>query len=516
MIAFVRDERYPAIPQELRGGSCALSFICRERKLPMRRYRLIPQMLALATLSTDVAADAVTNSNFTWLTWALVGACLLQAGALVYLLIKYLRSQPDTKELDPILQKTKFQLHREIARHEATEELLLETRDYLSCLINSLPTVIVGVTDDGYVTHWNVAAEEITGLSSQRALGQKISAVYNAPPIPQEQIRTTIGEGVRYVREAIPFGRGADARFLDLTIQPLISPDTLGAVILVQDVTLRVRMERSLIQNEKMLSLGVMAAGLAHEINNPLAAIMSNLQTINRRLSPGLAANVQAAETLGIPFHDLVQYLETREIPRFLDGIQQAGERAAKIVKTMLEFSHAHNSEFALHNLAALVDESLELATNTLELKTDGKTRMPFIIRDFDPNLPKVECSASEIQQVLLNLLLNAAQAFQVADEPTTTPTINIRLIAERDQVALEIQDNGPGMSDKVQKHIFEPFFTTKDVGVGTGLGLSVSYFIIKEHHQGSIEVDSKPGAGTRFTIRLPMRQHCPPPSRAT
>ncbi|MCR6651201.1 MAG: ATP-binding protein [Cellvibrionaceae bacterium] len=481
----------------------------------MRYYGSALSFLALAVSPAVANVDAAFIADSSWLPRILLGTCALQALVIIYLLLRYLRRQPETRDLDPLLQKTKFQLHREIARHEATEELLLETRDYLSCLINSLPTVIIGVTEEGYVTHWNIAAEEITGLSSQNALGQKISGVYNAPPIPQEQIRATIGKGIAYTRDAIPFGLGADLRYLDLTIQPLVSPDTLGAVVLVQDVTLRVRMERSLIQNEKMLSLGVMAAGLAHEINNPLAAIMSNLQTINRRLSPGLAANIEAADALKIPFHDLVQYMEAREIPRFLDGIQQAGERAAKIVKTMLEFSHAHNSEFSQQNLAQLVDESLELATNTFELKTDGKARMPFIIRDFDPNLPEVECSASEIQQVLLNLLLNAAQAFQLAGESEATPTINIRLVTDRDHVILEVEDNGPGMSDKVQKHIFEPFFTTKGVGVGTGLGLSVSYFIIKEHHQGSIEVESKPGTGTRFTIRLPVHRHCQPPLRA-
>jgi two-component system, NtrC family, sensor kinase len=487
----------------------------------MPTYSIVSLTLWLILCLLAQPAIAQNSGNITntfFLLSCLSGLCILQLLGIMYLLLRRQEVQTHTDDLDPILQKTKFQLQREIARHETTEELLLETRDYLDCLVNSLPTVIIGVTENGLITHWNIAAEEMTGVSVEQAIGRQITSVFNALQISSEQLRSAVTTKKPFILESIPYSRDAHNLFLDVTVQPLISTDTIGAVILVQDVTMNVRMERSFIQNEKMLSLGVMAAGLAHEINNPLAAIISNVQTINRRILPGIPANTQIADELNLPLAQIVLYFEKREIPKFLDGIQQASERAAKIVKTMLEFSHAQNSTFSLHDIVSLVDESLELATKSFELKANSTIKMPFIIRDYDPQLQPVECAASEIQQVLLNLLLNAAQAIQSSNPPTPNPTINLRIQMEKKHVLIVIHDNGPGMTENVQKHIFEPFFTTKDVGVGTGLGLSVSYFIIKEHHQGSIEVESKPGKGTRFSIRLPLVQNHPnlPPTNTT
>lgn len=438
--------------------------------------------------------------------WIILSALLLVHWAIIAYLLHRLRLRlRDVLDLSPLLQKTKFQLHREIARHGSTEEELIETRDYLNSLINSLPAIVIGVCEEGYVTHWNTSAESHTGLLQLQALGQKLSDVLLQPNIDIADIKKSLSTQLPLKWEAIPQGSGIERRYTDITIQPLIGEETQGAVILIQDVTLRVRVEKSMIQNEKMLSLGEMAAGLAHEINNPLAAILSNLQTIERRLSRSLESNIRIADSLELPFPALQKYLENRKISGLIDSSIEAGERAAKIVKTMLEFSHAHNSEFSDQNIIDLINQSLGLAANTLEIKGKKSAKMPFVIRDFQPDIPTVECSASEIQQVLLNILLNAAQALHSAQSPN--PTINIRVAKNKQYVDIAIHDNGPGMSEDVQKHVFEPFFTTKEVGSGTGLGLSVSYFIVKDHHNGSIELSTRKGAGTTFKISLPIKQ---------
>lgn len=402
------------------------------------------------------------------------------------------------------------QLYDEIAKHEITEELLRETQDYLHSIINSMPSVLVGVTPQGYATHWNAAAELATGINTRDALGRHINQLYPKLPITSESISAAIEQGLPQINENIKYGRGSDAQYSDLAIYPLMSSEVAGAVIRIDDVTMRVRIENMMIQNEKMMSLGELAAGMAHEINNPLSAILHGVQNILRRTTPGLAKNDEIAKKLNLNLPDIHSYLEQREIFKFINDIRDAGERSAKIVTNMLEFSRSNSRDHQQIDITNLIQHSLDLAENTFELKFPDGIERPIIVKEFADNLPLIPGSAAELQQVILNLLRNANQSFSSEDYGAPLhPTITIRLQSEDNNLLLEVEDNGPGMLDTVRRHIFEPFFTTKEVGQGTGLGLSVSYFIITEHHDGTIEVDSTPGKGTLFSIRLPLSHNC-------
>jgi signal transduction histidine kinase len=276
-------------------------------------------------------------------------------------------------------------------------------------------------------------------------------------------------------------------------------------VIRIDDITQRLSLEEMMVQSEKMLSVGGLAAGMAHEINNPLGAILHNVQNIRRRLSPELPKNLEQAEQIGIELATVNNYLQAREVPQLLDGIQQAGARAAKIVTHMLSFSRRSTRQMAPCDLPALIDQAVEIAGNDFDLAIGFDFKGQAIIRQFDPALGPVPGTANELEQVLLNLLKNAAQAIHQREDDSEPGRIILRTRLNPPWAEIQVEDNGIGMSESVRKRTFEPFFTTKEIGQGTGLGLSVSYFIITNNHKGQMEVQSTLGQGTCFTLRLPL-----------
>ncbi|MGL1863690.1 MAG: ATP-binding protein [Pseudodesulfovibrio sp.] len=384
-------------------------------------------------------------------------------------------------------------------------EKLRRSRLLIRNVIDSMPSALIGVDTAGTVTQWNQEAEELFGITVNDAVGHPLALAI--PRLSKEMTR--VKEAIATRQEFTELKQSSDpdgeARYEDVTIYPLIANGVEGAVIRIDDVTERVNLEKMMVQSEKMLSVGGLAAGMAHEINNPLAAILGYSFNIQKRVFSDLKKNHTVAEECGVSLDDVREYLTQRSVPKMLDGIHESGERAAKIVSNMLSFSRKSEKRFAFHHMATLLDKTLDLAANDYDLKKHYDFRQISIVREYDPSVPAVHCEGNEMQQVFLNLLKNGAEAMGDKDYSSGGPLLICKVRREGDMAVVEIEDNGPGMSESVRNRVFEPFYTTKEVDKGTGLGLSVSYFIVTDQHNGKMEVHSIPGVNTRFIIKLPI-----------
>ena len=268
----------------------------------------------------------------------------------------------------------------------------------------------------------------------------------------------------------------------------------------------RKQLESQLVQSEKLASLGQLAAGVAHEINNPVGFISSNLSSLDtyfNQLQQMLDAYRQAEESLA-PGEQRDQLKALRneleldflkeDIPLLIRESKEGIGRVAQIVKDLKNFSRVDNDQtWQFANLQQGIDSTLNIVASELKYKAD-------VVKHYAP-LPEIECLASQLNQVVMNLVINAAQAMG-----PERGTITISNGVEGENIWLEVADNGCGIPPHALQKIFDPFFTTKPVGEGTGLGLSLSYGIVKKH-RGDISVSSELGKGTTFRVVLPIRQ---------
>ena len=397
---------------------------------------------------------------------------------------------------------------QDITERKEAMETLRHLRNYLSNIINSMPSTIVGVDTDGRVTQWNRTAEQTTGVVAPAARGERLSKLLPWMASEMEKITQSIQTHQVIQEQKRPRTKNEGICYEDVTIFPLITNGSEGAVVRIDDVTEKVRLEEMMVQSEKMLSVGGLAAGMAHEINNPLAGMMQTAEVLANRLGVRnlhMLPNRKAAEAAGTTMEAIQRFMEARGVPRMLAAISESGRRVAAIVDNMLSFSRKSDATASSHAVDQLIEKALALAATDYDLKKNYDFKLIEIRKEYADILPSVPCEGAKIQQVLLNILRNGAQAMQGAG--MKNPTLTLRTSYERDSgmVCIEIEDNGPGMDEATRKRVFEPFFTTKPVGVGTGLGMSVSYFIITENHGGELRVDSAPGLGARFTIKLPL-----------
>ncbi len=392
----------------------------------------------------------------------------------------------------------------DITEERTAQKRLQQLQSSLKNIIDSMPALLIAVDTHLNVTQWNRRAEEFTGIDANTAIGQPLAVCLPQLARYDLTIRNTIDYRRPQTEPRVTLTNGGSEQVTELTIYPLDDSPNSGAVLRLDDITERMQVERMMIQSEKMLSVGSLAAGMAHEITNPLAGVLQNSQVLLQRLDPRHPKNRAAANQYGLCPDALTEYVRNRKLDQISDSIHQSGHRAALTVKNLLGFSRRSSGAFSSWGLETLLEQAVDLASSDFDLKRQFDFRKIHIERHFVEDLPAILCDPSQIQQVFLNLLKNAAHALSLTEE-ISRPMIRLSLERGNGFVQAHVEDNGPGMSPETQKRIFEPFYTTKEPGAGTGLGLSVSSFIITEVHGGSLDVRTAPGKGARFTVQLPL-----------
>ena len=376
-----------------------------------------------------------------------------------------LRDIAERKRLEQQLEEYREGL--EIKVQERTREIE-ETKQYLENLLENANDVIYTLDTEQCFTYvnskvksWGYRKEDLIGrpyltLLSRRHRGRRL--------------KDTLDIGAKQVYEVEVLSRTGEVRTVMVSVSPLYSPegDISGVLGIARDMTETKKLEQQIRNSEKLASVGKLAAGVAHEINNPLGGILNCLYNLQK----GTLAPEREHE--------------------YLVSMEEGLRRVQKIVRQLLDFSQQHAPEPTATDINAVVERVLVLTNHVFDANNIR------LVKQLSPDLPSLMVDRHMMEQVLMNLLLNAVQAI------TDGGMITIRTRALEGTCALEVEDTGCGIPPSVLPHIFDPFFTTKGTGEGTGLGLSVSLGII-ERHGGQILVDSVLGQGTTFTVCLPM-----------
>ena len=390
-------------------------------------------------------------------------------------------------------------------------------------LLDSISSIVIRVNGSGQVTRWNRAAQDIFEIPPGNVVGRTladcgiawtdpglIAALLDHPDTPArlEDVSFMDGTGRR--------------RLLGLTITTMrrSGSETLdGFVVLGAEITARRVMEQQLRHAQKLESIGQLAAGIAHEINTPMQYVGDNIRFL-RDAHEGLSGLFESVLRLcrhdgpnGAAF-DPASVIEKivhearrgdlgyihEEMPRAIQQSLEGVQHVSRIVKAMKDFSHPGTDTKVAVDLNRAVETTLTVARNELKYVADTVTEL-------DPHLPLVPCLPGEVNQVLLNLLINAAHAIGDAlpDREESRGRITVSTKRIDDTVELRVSDTGTGIPDDVRSRIFEPFFTTKSVGRGTGQGLPLAHAVIVKKHGGEILFDTELGKGTTFIVRLPL-----------
>lgn len=393
----------------------------------------------------------------------------------------------------------------------------------LKNLFDASPNIIYTCDADDYITSLNPAGLKALGITSQEeVVGRPFKELLYNPEDRNIAFKHLLSTGTSTYETIL---KGKNERLIYCMESIAVLRDENGKKRELQgsinDITERIEKERELwrtnlelselnsklqktqelmVQQEKLASIGQLAAGVAHEINNPLGFLKSNHSVMEKYVAKAETLLQKIADS-GIPeaskpiMEQLVKQID--KMKEILIESTEGYERIIRIVADLKTFSRLDQGEgFAEYDLNAGIESTLVVAWNEIKYVADVEKQLG--------NIPKIMARGNELNQVWLNLLVNAAQAIEGAKKEVRGRII-IKTWEEKGHIMVSIKDNGPGIPESIRKKIFDPFFTTKEPGKGTGLGLSISYNIIVENHKGQIIVNTEPGQGTEFVVILPL-----------
>jgi len=397
------------------------------------------------------------------------------------------------------------------------DEVLRQAHRDTEILLNSIPSLLIELDARGNIRQWNKAATSILEWEEATVAGKTLDCCGVKWLTPDVSSRIA-------AHAQVPSGRGLDnvklekngtTRFLGLNAIPLNTDGAAGILVVGADITDRLTLEHQLLQAQKLESVGQLAAGIAHEINTPTQYIGDNVRFLKEafhdlegvrasyeRLLAAAQNNAVSGETVQ-EVMDRLQHADANylfeEIPKAIDQSLEGVTRVAKIVGAMKEFSHPGTKDKTQLDLNHAIECTLTVARNEWKYVAELET-------EFDPSLPRIACQPGEFNQVILNLIVNAAHAIAdvVGKDGSKKGTIKVQTRNCKDWAEIRIHDTGTGIPDSVRARVFDPFFTTKEIGKGTGQGLAIARSVVVDKHRGTIHFETAEGRGTTFVIRLP------------
>ena len=407
------------------------------------------------------------------------------------------------------LETKNKELEQEIIEHKKMEKEARESKEKLRTITDTAKDAIIMIDTDGKVSFCNSASEKIFGYTAREIMGKNVHSLL----CPQKYFgdmkkgfakfrETGQGTFIGNTYELSAIRKDGTEFPIELSLSAIRIEGEWHSVGVVRDVSERKKMEQFLLLSDKMAAIGQLAAGVAHEINNPIGFISSNLGTFEKYLSDltefvhaesqviALFKEDESIKELNAKRADLdIDYI-IEDVVHLIKESLEGCYRVKKIVMDLKSFSRVDEEDYHSADINECIESTINIVWNELKYKAKLNKELG--------NIPPTKCNAQQLNQVFMNLLVNASQAIKKQGN------ILVKTWQENNSILVNISDTGCGIPGNNIQRIFEPFFTTKEVGKGTGLGLSITYDIIKKHN-GDITVQSEEGKGTTFTVKIPI-----------